>query len=50
MPSQAMEDLIDAFSDRTATGCSSFYQLMSGAPEAAKATEQIGKFLRARVR
>ena len=26
------------------------YQLLLGTPEAAKATEQIGKFLRARVR
>ena len=38
MPSQAMQDVIEAFRDRRK------------APEAAQATEQIGTFLRARVR
>jgi acetyl esterase/lipase len=81
MPSQAMQDLIDALRARQKSGASQalllsdserlvtaateagvdvtlqigeglphVYQLMLGTPEAAEATEQIGRFLRARVR
>jgi len=80
MPSQALQDLIDAFRDRQKAGTAELllsdserlvkaaaeagvdvtpqigeglphvYQSMLGTPEAAEATGQIGKFLRARVR
>jgi hypothetical protein len=50
MPSQAMQDSIDALRDRRKASASQVYQLLLGTPEAAEATGRIGKFLRARVR
>ena len=44
MPSQAMQDSIGVLRDRRRAG-----ELLLGTPEAAEATGQIGKFLRARV-
>jgi hypothetical protein len=47
MPSQEMQNSIDALRNRRRA---SVYQLLLGTPEAAEATERIGKFLRAPVR
>ena len=48
MPSRAMQDAIDALRDRQ--GLPHVYPLLLGTPEAAQAKDQIGTFLRARVR